>query len=172
MTTSLGEFNDADADDLTARLLALTAAPEWAAKVVDGRPYSGVDDVLTRSEQIFADVPAEQIDAALAGHPRIGEKAAHLDAESAQRSAGEQAGMNSADAAQKQALAQANADYEARFGRIYLVAAAGLSADELLAKAQARLANDPITELAVVRDELARITQLRLTSLLTSEVTG
>ena len=48
--------------------------------------------------------------------------------------------MNTADAEQKRELAEVNAAYEQRFGRIYLVAAAGLSAAELLAKAQARLA--------------------------------
>jgi 2-oxo-4-hydroxy-4-carboxy-5-ureidoimidazoline decarboxylase len=172
MTSSLDEFNDADTDHLTARLLALTAAPEWAAELMAGRPYPGADDVLTRSDQILADISVDQIDAALAGHPRIGEKADHLDVESAQRSAGEQAGMNSADVGQKQALAQANVDYEKRFGRIYLVAAAGLTADELLAKARARLTNDPTTELSVVRAELARITRLRLTDLLTPEVSA
>jgi 2-oxo-4-hydroxy-4-carboxy-5-ureidoimidazoline decarboxylase len=172
MTASLDEFNNADPGELTARLLTLTASDTWAEGVVDGRPYAGADDILTRSDQILTDLPIEEIDAALAGHPRIGEKAADLDAESAQRSASEQAGMNSADAAEKAALAQANTDYEERFGRIYLVAAAGLSAGELLAKAQARLSNDPITELAVVRAELARITRLRLTDLLRSQVSA
>ena len=40
-------------------------------------------------------------------------------------------------------MGAAYAAYEKRFGRIYLVAAAGLSATELLAKARARLGNDP-----------------------------
>ena len=55
---------------------------------------------------------------------------------------------------------------EERFGRIYLVAAAGRSAGELLGLLRERLDNDPVTELGVVRGELARITRLRLTSLL------
>jgi 2-oxo-4-hydroxy-4-carboxy-5-ureidoimidazoline decarboxylase len=61
------------------------------------------------------------------------------------------------------------AAYEDRFGRIYLVAAAGRSAEELLALLEARLDNDPETELDVVRRELARITRLRLTDLLEEE---
>ena len=45
------------------------------------------------------------------------------------------------------------------------MAAAGRSADELLCLLHDRLDNDPVTELEVVRGELARITRLRLTHL-------
>ena len=159
-------FNDADAEDVRGQILALTAAPAWADELVAGRPYPDVEALIRHSEDILLNVDSDQIDAALAGHPRIGEQAQGLDAVSAARSAGEQAGMRSADTAQKQALAAANAAYEQKFGRIYLVAAAGLSAAELMAKAQARLHNDPVTELDAVRAELASITRLRLTGLL------
>ena len=66
--------------------------------------------------------------------------------------------MSQADASLQAAMARGNADYEERFGRIYLVAAAGRSAEELLALLTARLRNDPGPELDVVRTELARIT--------------
>ena len=59
-------------------------------------------------------------------------------------------------------MARANAAYEERFGRIYLVAAAGRTAEELLSFLHQRLGNDPETELDVVRGELARISRLRL----------
>ncbi len=163
----LERFNSADASELQAELMTVTAAPQWAGELVAGRPYAGIDDVLTRSDAILSDIGADQIDDALSGHPRIGDPIEDFDAESAARSEREQAGMNGADPDLAAALAQANADYEQRFGRIYLVAAAGLSAQDLLAKAQARLGNEPATELAVVRDELARISRLRLTEHLT-----
>jgi 2-oxo-4-hydroxy-4-carboxy-5-ureidoimidazoline decarboxylase len=78
--------------------------------------------------------------------------------------------MSSADDAVKRAMVEGNAAYEERFGRIYLVAAAGRSADELLAILRSRLGNDPATELDVVREQLARITRLRLTDLLSEPV--
>ena len=53
-------------------------------------------------------------------------------------------------------MARGNAEYEQRFGRIYLVAAAGRSAEDLLGLLHERLDNDPETELDVVRRELAR----------------
>jgi 2-oxo-4-hydroxy-4-carboxy-5-ureidoimidazoline decarboxylase len=63
-------------------------------------------------------------------------------------------------------MTRGNAAYEERFGRIYLVAAAGRSGEELLGLLEERLGNDPDTELDVVRRELARITRLRLSDLL------
>jgi 2-oxo-4-hydroxy-4-carboxy-5-ureidoimidazoline decarboxylase len=163
-TPGLATFNAADADDVRARLLTLTASPRWAEDLVADRPYADVDAVLARSDELLRAADEDQIDAALAGHPRIGERATaeHFDDESAARSAREQAGVGSADADQKRQLAAVNAAYEQRFGRIYLVAAAGLSAAELLAKARARLGNEPEAELTVIRAELATITRTRL----------
>jgi 2-oxo-4-hydroxy-4-carboxy-5-ureidoimidazoline decarboxylase len=70
--------------------------------------------------------------------------------------------MSQADTAAHDAMSRGNATYEERFGRIYLVAAAGRSVEDLLSFLHERLANDPDTELDVVRSELARITRLRL----------
>ncbi|MGA8248042.1 MAG: 2-oxo-4-hydroxy-4-carboxy-5-ureidoimidazoline decarboxylase [Nocardioides sp.] len=152
----------ANADDVRDLLLTLTASPAWAGAVVAGRPYGDVDALLDHSDALVGALPEGEVDAALSGHPRIGEGAPSLDADSAARSAREQAGMAVADDRVKEAMASANADYEARFGRIYLVAAAGRTAEELLALVEQRLSNDPATELDVVRRELARITRLRL----------
>jgi 2-oxo-4-hydroxy-4-carboxy-5-ureidoimidazoline decarboxylase len=60
------------------------------------------------------------------------------------------------------ALAEGNRAYEERFGHVYLVCASGLSGAELLARLRERLGNDEEGERAVVRDELAKITRLRV----------
>ncbi len=77
--------------------------------------------------------------------------------------------MSHAETDVQEAITRGNAEYEKRFGRIYLVAAAGRSADELLSLLQQRLDNDPATELEVVRGELARISRIRLISELRPE---
>ena len=163
------EFNRADTDHLRLELLRLTAAPDWADALLDGRPYDDLDDLQHASDEIISALSEAQVDAALAGHPRIGETATGLDEESAARSAREQAGMARADAALQDAMARGNAEYETRFGRIYLVAAAGRGAEELLGYLEQRLGNDPAVELEVVRRELAAITRLRLADLLSAE---
>jgi OHCU decarboxylase len=63
-------------------------------------------------------------------------------------------------------LADANRDYEERFGHIFIVCASGRNAAEMLALAQARLANDPETELTIAAEEQRKITRLRLEKLL------
>jgi 2-oxo-4-hydroxy-4-carboxy-5-ureidoimidazoline decarboxylase len=166
--SELDHFNGAPARDLRPQLLALTASPGWADEVLARRPFTDVDALLKASDEIVLGLEAPEVDAALAGHPRIGERASGLDEESAARSAREQAGMSSADTSVQAEMASANRDYERRFGRIYLVAAAGRSADDLLAFLHARLGNDPDTELDVVRGELAKITRLRLTDRFTT----
>jgi 2-oxo-4-hydroxy-4-carboxy-5-ureidoimidazoline decarboxylase len=155
----LDHFNEESVDALRPRLLALTASPRWADQLLAGRPYDDQERLLATSDELVLGLDEAQLDAALAGHPRIGERGS-------QQSAREQAGMSKADASLQAAMAQGNAAYEERFGRIYLVAAAGRSAEELLALLHARLDNDPSTELDVVRGELARITRLRLSGLL------
>jgi 2-oxo-4-hydroxy-4-carboxy-5-ureidoimidazoline decarboxylase len=160
--SGLDRFNEADVDSLRPRLLALTAAPAWADPLLAGRPFGDTGRLLTKSDDLVRDLDDAEVDGALAGHPRIGERGSD-------RSAREQAGMAGADEALRSAMARGNADYEERFGRIYLVAAAGRSAEELLGLLHARLENDPETELDVVRGELARITRLRLSELLDEE---
>ena len=59
-------------------------------------------------------------------------------------------------------LAEANREYEERFGFIYIVCATGKTADEMLALLRERLDNDPETELRVAANEQWRITELRL----------
>ena len=99
----------------------------------------------------------------LADHPRIGERHAGSDT-SAAMSRSEQAGVPD-DADVQARLADANRRYEARFDRIYLVRAAGRSADEMLAFLEERLRHDDATELDVTRGQLAEIAVLRLRAL-------
>ena len=77
-------------------------------------------------------------------------------------SGGEQRAAAGGGAAARAALAEANEAYERRFGRIYIVCAAGRSADEMLADIAARMRNDPDRERAIAAEEQRKITRLRL----------
>jgi len=101
--------------------------------------------------------------AALAAHPRIGEKGGHAP-ESSER---EQGGVHSAAAETVAALADGNRRYEERFSHVFLISAAGRTADEILAALRERLRNDPATEVAVAASELRKIARLRLERMLT-----
>jgi 2-oxo-4-hydroxy-4-carboxy-5-ureidoimidazoline decarboxylase len=71
-----------------------------------------------------------------------------------------------ADAETLAALEAGNREYEERFGHVFLICATGLSAGEVLAALRSRLGNDPDTEAKIVREELRKITTLRLRKLL------
>jgi OHCU decarboxylase len=80
----------------------------------------------------------------------------------------EQSGTRGASPETLANLADANRDYEERFGYIFIVCASGRNAAEMLALAQARLDNDPATELAIAVEEQRKITRLRLEKLLSA----
>ena len=66
----------------------------------------------------------------------------------------------------RERLAEANREYRARFGYIFIVCATGRSADDMLATLERRLPNDPGQELGIAAEEQRKITRLRLDKLL------
>lgn len=144
------------------KLLACCASPEWARAIAAGRPYPNVAALYDTADAVLAALPESEIELALAGHPRIG------DRPDTAASAREQAGVADAADAVRNALATGNRAYEQRFGHIYLVCATGKSGDELLELLNTRLHNEPDTERRVMRTELAKINRIRLGRLLES----
>jgi 2-oxo-4-hydroxy-4-carboxy-5-ureidoimidazoline decarboxylase len=153
-------FNRLPEDQAVRVLVVCCATRRWAERVAAGRPYAAPEDLYAAADAVLADLDESDIDEALAAHPRIGERPSSAD------SRREQAGVATASDATRTALADANRAYEERFGHVYLVCATGKDADELLAIARDRLANDPESERRVLRAELAKINYVRLRRLL------
>jgi 2-oxo-4-hydroxy-4-carboxy-5-ureidoimidazoline decarboxylase len=149
-------------------LLDCCSAPIWAAQMTAARPYSSADDAIGRSGAIVAGLTVTDLADALARHPRIGERPDTRDGadRGAHWSRREQSGVDADDAALRRDLAEANRQYEQRFGHIYLVCAAGRSGTELLGVLRDRLRNEPDDEWQVVRAELQKINALRLRQLM------
>lgn len=152
-------LNTMPAADLEQALLDCCAARRWAAAVTAGRPYGSAAELYDAADAALNDLDEAEIDAALAGHPRIG---ARPDARHSASSSREQSGVSGSPAATLAALAEGNRDYEERFGHVYLVCADGRSGEELLAVLRRRLNNDRATERATVRAELRKINRIRL----------
>jgi 2-oxo-4-hydroxy-4-carboxy-5-ureidoimidazoline decarboxylase len=159
----LERLNAAPAGEARAALLACCSSPAWAEQMIAARPNADADAVFAAADDALAALSESDLDAALAGHPRIGEKPT---GSGSAWSRAEQSGMDAASQATADALARGNRDYEARFGHVYLVCASGRSAEELLAILQQRLGNDAATERRVLRSELAQINRIRLARLL------
>lgn len=156
----LDRWNGLPPRDAARELGSCCSSPAWAAALADARPVSDLDALCVTSEQIIRGLAWDEVLAALAGHPRIGESPTGTGREAAS-SRQEQSGVAD-DPALRAALAEGNRAYEERFGHVYLVRAAGRSGDDMLALLQERLYSDEATERDVVRRQLAEITSLRL----------
>lgn len=139
----------------------------WIAAMVARRPFGSMERLLSAADETWRSLGPDDWREAFSHHPRIGDRrsARPQSERGAAWAAGEQAGMGDARDDVRQALANANREYELRFGYIYIVCATGRTADELLATVTERLRNDPDTELSVAAEEQRRITRLRLEKL-------
>jgi len=155
-----------DDREAAAQLRACCGAHRWVEQMVKARPFGSPARTRAEADRIWRSLGPKDWLEAFDHHPRIGERtAAAGDARSKTLSASEQAGVSSADAVVKAELARVNAEYERRFGFIYIVCASGRSAAELLDVARSRLGNDRETELRIAAEEQRRIMQLRIAKL-------
>lgn len=154
-------FATAPVDDAVSALLPLCASTEWAAALVEHRPYADAAALADTSDAVFDGLAESELDAALSGHPRIGERMRGEDT-AAQLSHSEQSAMQSADEQVATQILRGNKDYEQRFDRVFLIRAAGRAPREILMELQRRIGNDDDTERAEVREQLRQITRLRL----------
>jgi OHCU decarboxylase len=155
-------FNGLPSEEAAGELLAVCHSPPWAGRVAAGRPYPDLAALQQAADEAWMALGPDDWLEAFAAHPRIGQGGGKSPAWSRQ----EQSGVGGAGQEITDALARGNAEYEDRFGHVFLIAAAGRSADEILAQLQARLGNDPATELRVAAGEHRRITRLRLEKLM------
>lgn len=165
-TESLQAFNAATEQQGMDVLLACAAVPRWAAEVCAGRPYADVEHALEAARHAASPWTEDEIDAALADHPRIGERA-ETQERSAQHSQAEQSGVDISDDEVARRLTEGNRAYEERFGHVFLIRAAGRSAREILDALEQRLTHDPQTERHIAAEQLREIAVLRLQGELT-----
>jgi OHCU decarboxylase len=168
--SGLARLNALPADEVEAVLLACCGSRAWARRMAAHRPFASDDALFATADAVWWALDPEDWLEAFRSHPRIGEKKAEAGQTPREQgwSRGEQAGMDAAEDATRAAIAEGNRAYEERFGHIYLVSAAGKSADELLSILTARLDNTPGEEIRVAAGEQAKITRLRLQKLLDS----
>jgi 2-oxo-4-hydroxy-4-carboxy-5-ureidoimidazoline decarboxylase len=171
VSISLARFNRLPASEAADHLRACCGSSRWVERMIGRRPFADVAALLAAADRSWQECgPSDWVEA-FAHHPRIGERhaTATVNAEARAWSSGEQGTAARSDAATRAALAQANAAYERRFDRIYIVCATGKTAEQLLADIERRMQHDPDRELVVAAEEQGKITRLRLLKLLGAE---
>lgn len=148
---------DVSYEALQEGLTAALAVPRWVRDVASRAPYTDLAELLSIASAAATPLSASEIEEAIAHHPRIGEKpAGEGTAQSLSRS---EQGESTELAAE---LAAGNAAYEARFGRVFIIRAAGRSRADIVEELYRRLRLDDATELVTVGEQLRDIALLRL----------
>jgi allantoicase len=167
--------------DPTADLQSCCGSSKWVDAVAKARPFADWNEMIATADRIWSKLGADDWTEAFRAHPRIGQHVIPSgardpvpvpDSSPSSRlgmtrswTADEQSGTRAASKETMNALADANREYEKKFGHIYLVCATGRSADDMLANLRERMKNDAATELRVAVEEQRKITALRLEKL-------
>lgn len=162
MNDALARFNELPAVIAEDALYGCFANRRWANAVCAARPYANGAEVLLAADGAWADISDVEWLAAFEAHPRIGERGGHAPALSDR----EQSRVAAAATETLAALEVENREYEKRFGHVFLIAARGRTAEEILEALRTRMRNDPVTELKVAADEQRKITRFRLQDML------
>jgi 2-oxo-4-hydroxy-4-carboxy-5-ureidoimidazoline decarboxylase len=165
---TLDQLNRLSEADATAAFTQCCTSARWLERMVIDRPFESLPEMLEISDRIWEECDVNDYLEAFQGHPRIGdvESLAKKYANTKAWAGGEQKGVEGADRDVLERLAKGNADYEEKFGHIFIVCATGKSATEMLAMLEARMPNDLKTEVMVAAEEQNKITRIRLKKLL------
>ena len=164
MSAILDRWNQLSTQEAFEQVLPCCGSTVWARELATRRPLTDEMSLLAASDEIWNSLGEQDWVEAFSKHPRIGERKAPpvAPAQSALWSEQEQQKVASAGEAVQQALAEANREYERRFGRVFIVCATGKGASEILDILRRRFQNDDATELREAVEEQRKITNLRL----------
>lgn len=160
----LNDFNALSDEEAVAALKPCLDIDRWCTELVSARPFNKFDELVDAANSCAAALSSEEVEQALAAHPRIGERA-QGDNKEATLSLAEQSGLGDLGGDTAEKLAQGNAAYEAKFDQVFLIRAAGRTTEEVLAELERRMDNSPEDEAVEVADQLRQIAIVRLEGL-------
>ena len=162
-------FNNLSVEEIKQALFTCCGSMPWVGSVMSDYPFVSEAALLARAETAWYEGCGEEdwLEA-FNHHPKIGDiKSLESKFAATKHLAGnEQYGIVSATKDTIEQLAQANQDYEKKFGFIFIVCATGKSAQEMLRLLQDRLGNSKEDEIAIAMGEQHKITILRLKKML------
>jgi OHCU decarboxylase len=157
---TLDEFNAIDAADAATLLQSCCGSREWVTRMNALRPFANLEALLSAADSEWLRLGQVDWMEAFHAHPRIGERT------ESPISLREQSQIYSADEKIARAIVTANADYERRFGFIFLVFATGKTPEQILKQMKDRLQNPREVEIRIAVGEQMKITRLRLRNLI------
>jgi allantoicase len=155
----LVKLNEMPPLEATGALLRCCGSARWTAAMVGHRPFEDAAALARIAECIWWSLAENDHLEAFAAHPKIGETGGGAWSKQEQSSAA------SADDQIRAELTDANREYAAKHGFIFITCAAGRSAESMLADLRQRLRNSRAEEIRTAAEEQAKITRLRLQKL-------
>ncbi|MEJ7611249.1 MAG: 2-oxo-4-hydroxy-4-carboxy-5-ureidoimidazoline decarboxylase [Ferruginibacter sp.] len=167
---TLNAFNTLPQREAADQLKICCGAEKWVKEMMQSFPFSDEQSLVKRAADCWYNTCTEaDWREAFTHHPKIGDVRSLTEKfASTQHLAGdEQASVNKASASVIEGLAEANKAYESKFGFIFIVCAAGRSAEEMLRLLNDRLNNNVDEELQIAMGEQFKITVLRFKKIIT-----
>lgn len=149
----------ASPEEARALLAGCCGSTRWVDAMLARRPFGSMTALSESAGSIWRGLSEHDWLEAFRHHPKIGDRTAAGIAKQ------EQSSVASASASIVTELADANREYEARFGHIFIICATGKSAESILEALRERLDNNPKAEIQIAAEEQLKITQLRLKGL-------
>lgn len=163
----LARFNASEDSAALAALHEVCASSAWGSKLLAQRPYADTEALFRAGDAATAELTAEDLAEAMAGHPPIG-RPKPGDPTSSR----EQSGMAGASEALKAEMLELNLAYQDKFGHVFLICATGRTGEQMRDALRERIDNSPDREREIVRTELGKINRIRLTRLVEQEMTA
>jgi 2-oxo-4-hydroxy-4-carboxy-5-ureidoimidazoline decarboxylase len=156
----LARFNALEEHAAFTALHEACASTAWVKRLLAARPYATPEALYAASDAAMAELTADDLAEAMAGHPPIG-RPRPGDPTSAQ----EQRGMAGASDALKAEMLELNLAYQEKFGHVFLICATGRTGEQMRDAVRERIGNTPEREREIVRTELGKINRIRLARL-------
>ncbi len=165
---TLTELNKADSGSAGLFFRQCCSSSMWAEQMVSGRPYRDRSHLRDYADDCWGLLSESDYLEAFEGHPKIGDieslKKKFKGSQDIARN--EQSSVAEANIETLERLSIGNAEYEKKFGFIFIVFASGKSAEEMLNILEGRIENSRSEEVATAAEEQRLIFQLRLRNLL------
>ncbi|MFZ3567366.1 2-oxo-4-hydroxy-4-carboxy-5-ureidoimidazoline decarboxylase [Streptomyces sp. BH097] len=156
-TPGLSRFNTSDESAAQAELHEVCASSAWGSKLLAQRPFASAETLFTASDAAMAELTADDLAEAMAGHPPIG-RPKPGDPTSSR----EQRGMAGASEELKKEMLELNLEYQDKFGHVFLICATGATGEQMLDALRTRIGHTAEQEREIVRAELGKINRIRL----------
>ncbi len=157
-------FNKLNKAEKAKQLLSCCGSSAWVAMMMKQFPFADETDLVDTATDIWYNgCNGTDWLESFTHHPRIGD----IKSLTKNFAGREQASVAAASKKTISALANANKEYEAKFGFIFIVCATGRSSSEMLRLLEDRLSNTIGEELHIAMGEQMKITLLRFQKLIT-----